>query len=65
MRAMGPAGEAFVVEADEYDRTFLRFQPKVAVVTNVEFDHPDTYKDLATRSTRSHNSLPACPPMAW
>lgn len=40
------AGEPFVVEADEYDRTFLRFQPKVAVVTNVEFDHPDTYKDL-------------------
>ncbi len=41
------AGEPFVVEADEYDRTFLRFQPKVAVLTNVEFDHPDIYKDLA------------------
>jgi UDP-N-acetylmuramate--alanine ligase len=39
-------GEAFVVEADEYDRTFLRLQPKVAVVTNVEFDHPDTFKDF-------------------
>ena len=39
-------GEPFVVEADEYDRTFLRLQPKLAVVTNVEFDHPDIYKDL-------------------
>ena len=39
-------GEPFVVEADEYDRTFLRLHPKLAVVTNVEFDHPDIYKDL-------------------
>ncbi len=39
-------GEVFVVEADEYDRTFLRFQPRIAVVTNVEFDHPDTYRDF-------------------
>lgn len=40
------AGEAFVVEADEYDRTFLHFQPKIAVVTNVEYDHPDTFADF-------------------
>ena len=39
-------GEAFVVEADEYDRTFLHFQPKVAVITNVEYDHPDTFADF-------------------
>ena len=39
-------GEAFVVEADEYDRTFLHFQPKVAVVTNVEYDHPDTFANF-------------------
>jgi UDP-N-acetylmuramate--alanine ligase len=39
-------GEAFVVEADEYDRTFLHYQPRIAVVTNVEFDHPDTFKDF-------------------
>jgi UDP-N-acetylmuramate--alanine ligase len=38
-------GEAFVLEADEYDKTFLRYAPAVAVVTNVEFDHPDTFKD--------------------
>jgi UDP-N-acetylmuramate--alanine ligase len=33
----------FVVEADEYDRMFLGLQPDIAVVTNVEHDHPDCY----------------------
>jgi UDP-N-acetylmuramate--alanine ligase len=36
-------GEAFVIEADEYDRMFLGLAPKIAVVTNVEHDHPDCY----------------------
>jgi UDP-N-acetylmuramate--alanine ligase len=36
-------GELFVIEADEYDRTFLGLKPKVAVVTVVEHDHPDCY----------------------
>lgn len=36
----------FVVEADEYDRSFLALTPHVAVVTNVEADHLDIYKDL-------------------
>ncbi|MCP4539053.1 MAG: UDP-N-acetylmuramate--L-alanine ligase [Chloroflexi bacterium] len=33
----------FVIEADEYDHTFLSLTPRVAVVTNVEHDHPDCY----------------------
>lgn len=37
----------FVVEADEYDRSFLALAPTVAVVTNVEADHLDIYSDLA------------------
>ncbi|HSA57650.1 MAG TPA: UDP-N-acetylmuramate--L-alanine ligase [Gemmatimonadaceae bacterium] len=37
----------FVVEADEYDRSFLALSPTVAVVTNVEADHLDVYRDLA------------------
>ena len=37
----------FVVEADEYDRSFLALYPTVAVVTNVEADHLDIYADLA------------------
>ena len=38
--------ELFVVEADEYDRSFLTLSPTVAVVTNVEADHLDIYRDL-------------------
>jgi UDP-N-acetylmuramate--alanine ligase len=37
----------FVVEADEYDRSFLALTPTVAVVTNIEADHLDIYTDLA------------------
>lgn len=37
----------FVVEADEFDRSFLALSPDVAVVTNVEADHLDIYADLA------------------
>src|SRR5688500_12204101 len=45
---MKPGGESlFVVEADEYDRSFLALAPTVAVVTNVEADHLDIYTDLA------------------
>src|SRR5919109_908264 len=40
-------GRLFVVEADEYDRSFLALAPSVAVVTNVEADHLDIYADLA------------------
>jgi len=39
-------GRPFVVEADEYDRMFLGLKPILAVVTNVEHDHPDTYPTL-------------------
>ena len=36
-------GIEFIVEADEYDRAFLGLHPSVAVVTNIEHDHPDCY----------------------
>lgn len=36
----------FVVEADEYDRSFLALTPTIAVVTNMEADHLDIYRDL-------------------
>ena len=39
-------GDLFVVEADEYDRSFLTLSPDVAVVTNLEADHLDIYGDL-------------------
>jgi UDP-N-acetylmuramate--alanine ligase len=37
------SGKYFVIEADEYDRAFLGLHPKIAVVTNMEYDHPDCY----------------------
>lgn len=36
-------GEFFVIEADEYDGAFLGLKPEIAVITNVEHDHPDCY----------------------
>jgi UDP-N-acetylmuramate--alanine ligase len=35
--------DTYVVEADEYDRSFLQLWPKLAVVTSVETEHLDTY----------------------
>jgi UDP-N-acetylmuramate--alanine ligase len=40
-------GEFMVAEADESDRSFLKLSPTVAVVTNIDREHLDTYKDLA------------------
>ena len=40
-------GDFLVAEADEYDRSFLALTPVVAVVTNIEADHLDTYRDIA------------------
>ena len=39
-------GRHFVVEADEYRRTFLRMFPTIAIVTSLEADHLDCYDDL-------------------
>ncbi len=39
-------GEYIVVEADEFDRTFLKLTPSIAAITNIEQEHLDIYKDL-------------------
>ncbi len=41
--AQAGAGPHFVIEADEYDRTFLGLRPDVAVITALEHDHPDCF----------------------
>lgn len=38
--------EYFVYEACEYRRHFLSYFPDYSIITNIDFDHPDTYKDL-------------------
>ena len=40
-------GDYLVAEADESDRSFLKYRPVYAVVTNIDRDHMDTYHDLA------------------
>ncbi len=41
--AQSGKGQYFVIEADEYDNMFLGLAPKIAVVTNIEHDHPDCF----------------------
>lgn len=38
--------DLLVVEACEYKRSFLNYHPEVAIVTNIEKDHLDYYKDI-------------------
>jgi UDP-N-acetylmuramate--alanine ligase len=54
-------GTAFVIEADEYDRMFLGLAPRIAVVTNLEHDHPDcypTFEDMFAAFEQFVNLLP-------
>ncbi|WP_307844489.1 UDP-N-acetylmuramate--L-alanine ligase [Actinospica acidithermotolerans] len=39
-------GEVFVAEADESDGTFTHYEPDIAVITNVELDHPDYFESV-------------------
>jgi UDP-N-acetylmuramate--alanine ligase len=39
-------GTSFIVEADEYAGNFEPYRPELALVTNVEWDHPDVFADL-------------------
>ncbi|GGY74790.1 UDP-N-acetylmuramate--L-alanine ligase [Streptomyces omiyaensis] len=40
------AGEVFVAEADESDRSFQKYDPRVAIVLNVELDHHANYASM-------------------
>ena len=39
-------GDVFVVEADEYNRSLLELNPTIAVINNIDLDHPECYKDI-------------------
>src|SRR5262245_27652885 len=41
------SGAYFVVEADESDRSFMRYKPYASIITNIDADHLNTYGDLA------------------
>lgn len=40
-------GDWTVVEADEYDRSFLQLTPSIAIINNIEEEHLDIYKDFS------------------
>jgi len=44
--ALSGQGEYFVIEADEYQNKLKLYQPKGAILTSLDFDHPDTFKDF-------------------
>ncbi len=41
------SGDIIVVEADEFDRSFLAMKPTIGIITNIELEHTDCYEDLA------------------
>jgi UDP-N-acetylmuramate--alanine ligase len=38
-----PKSRYLILEADEYDRNFLAYQPEATILTSIDYDHPDTY----------------------
>ncbi|WP_028563733.1 UDP-N-acetylmuramate--L-alanine ligase [Paenibacillus pinihumi] len=41
-----PDSNLFVFESCEYRRHFLAYEPDIAVITNIDFDHPDYFTDV-------------------
>lgn len=41
-----PHTDIFVIEACEYKRSFLRYYPHITVITNIDLDHLDYYRDI-------------------
>ena len=62
-------GEHFVVEGDEYDTAFfdktpkfLHYHPRTLIVTSVEFDHADIYRDLEHVKSAFRKLVAGMPP---
>jgi len=57
----------FVIESDEFNRHFLVYHPKYTVITNIELEHTEIYKDIEdiketfrTFANRTENFIVAC-----
>lgn len=50
-------GESFIMEACEYQDSFLSFTPNIAVVLNIDMDHPDYFHDISQIITSFKNYL--------
>lgn len=55
-------GDLFVIEADEYDRMFLGLKPHIAVITNLEHDHPDYYPTFEDMYSAFQSFVDLLPP---
>ncbi|HVA89828.1 MAG TPA: Mur ligase family protein, partial [Chloroflexota bacterium] len=55
--AAAGAGEWAVVEADEYDRSFLHLRPTIALITNVEPDHLEYYGSVEAMHEAYHQFI--------
>jgi UDP-N-acetylmuramate--alanine ligase len=62
VNARAGQGNAFVIEADEYDRMFLGLKPQISVVTNLEHDHPDCYPTFDDMFEAFKNFVDLLPP---
>ncbi|MGJ7510660.1 UDP-N-acetylmuramate:L-alanyl-gamma-D-glutamyl-meso-diaminopimelate ligase [Variovorax sp. GT1P44] len=61
-------GDAFVIEADEYDTAFfdkrskfVHYRPRTAILNNLEFDHADIFDDLAAIERQFHHLVRTVP----
>lgn len=66
--ARAGAGNVFIVEADEYDTSFfdkrakfVHYRPQTLVMTNLEFDHADIYRDLDAIIWQFHQLMRTVP----
>lgn len=44
---LSPTSRWFVYEADEFDRNFLAFRPKLSLISGIDYDHPEVYDTRA------------------
>ena len=56
------AGEVFVAEACEYDRSFHHLTPRIAVILNIEEDHLDCYRNIGEIQGSFHHFATLVPP---
>ncbi|HYH75666.1 MAG TPA: Mur ligase family protein, partial [Candidatus Saccharimonadales bacterium] len=57
MGEYNPESTYFVYEADEFDRNFLSFEPRMAIITGIDYDHPDIYPTLESYNQAFHEFL--------
>ncbi len=57
--------DVFIVEACEYQRHFLNLNPDILIVTNIEFDHTDYFKDLEDVQDAFRTLMKKVPPTGF